>query len=157
MPARKKPAVKRSPVKRRAVKKKAAAKRKPRVVKPAPLPEPPILLTPSALLEWERVAALTNKSNATIFALYCAAVGRAVDANEAIAYIAGLAPGARGFIIQKGAGGWGENPAVRTAQDADKHAFEFAVRLGLVPAPNAAAGRSGEDGLSQLPGWSDTK
>lgn len=115
----------------------------------------PFDLTPAAMREWTRLSFFRTAANESILALYCAAVGRAVDANNSIAYIARLKPGSGGFILQSKGGQWQGNPAVKSAQDADLHALAFAKQIGLIQSdtPPTAKPAGGDGGIKSLPGW----
>ncbi len=103
------------------------------------IPQPPIPLNKTAKTEWNRVlkSKEIDERNHIRLALYCTALARSIAAEKAIGNIAAQAPMSEG-IMMKTKAGWIENPAVRTAAEAERHALDIAAELGLAGTGNTS-------------------
>jgi len=120
--------------------KKRLNKNEPQPPIPPEPPEPPAFLSGHARDEWYRLAGhlhrlgLLTQLDYSTFAVYCGAVGRWMQAEEALAAMAVRDPETGALTIRSATGCLTVHPLVRIAISSAHEVVRFAAEFGLSPA-----------------------
>ncbi|MZR14236.1 phage terminase small subunit P27 family [Maritimibacter sp. DP07] len=115
-------------------------------------PKPPVHLSKPAKAEWNRVVdqlfnlGIMSDLDVAALAAYCAAYGRWVDAERALARMAEEDPDTRGIMITTVSGNAIQNPLVGAANKAMADMVRFAAEFGMTPSARTRIRTSGDDG-----------
>ena len=117
-----------------------AARRNPAEPRPPPaMPDPPEHLSDEARAEWSRVidqlcaAGIVTGIDRAALGAYCQAYGRWVQAEDALARMAGKDAHTAGLMIRTQGGNAIQNPLVGTANKAMADMMRYATEFGMTP------------------------
>jgi P27 family predicted phage terminase small subunit len=115
-------------------------------------PKAPAHLSKPAKAEWRRVVdqlfnlGIMSDLDVAALGAYCAAYGRWVDAEKALAKMAERDPATKGIMIKTTAGNAIQNPLVGASNKAAADMVRYAAEFGMTPSARARLSGGGDDG-----------
>jgi P27 family predicted phage terminase small subunit len=110
------------------------------------VPEPPAYLSGYARDEWLRLAPSLHRIGCltvldlSVFAVYCATVGRWMQCEELLAKMAAGDPVTTGLTVRTGPGSLTQHPIYRVAVEAARDMLKYAAEFGLTPSTRTRIG-----------------